>query len=104
MKGAEDAADQSIGEIGSWVVEGVSGTLPGLLHKLVALAEVPSRLLSIGETGSCKLVDAAVARRGKAIEGAVNGGESNLVSRVGTGTRETFLSEGELLAEACALR
>ena len=61
----------------------------GLLHRLVALAELPSRLLSMGEMG--RVVDAAVPRRGNAMDGAEAGGESSEVSVFGTATRETFL-------------
>ncbi len=75
-----------MGDVGSWVVEGVSGAL-GLLHKLVAFAEVPSKLLSMGEMGF-----ELAPRCAKVLVAAEAGGESNLSSVVGTGTREIFLS------------
>ena len=75
--------------------------LPGLLHRLVAWAEVPSKLLSIGEIGRCEVVDAAVARRGNWLVADDGGGEASWTSVVGTGTRETRFAASD---EAAALR
>lgn len=52
-----------MGEVDSCVVEGVSGPLPGLLQRLVACAEDPSKLLSMGEMGRCEVVEATVPCR-----------------------------------------
>ena len=106
LGGASDDADHGIGEVGSCVVDGVSGVLPGLLQRLVACADEPSRLLSIGEMGRCEVVDAAVPRRRNPADvAAVMGGEASWTSVVGTSTREMRLarSDGgfEPLLDAC---
>ena len=65
--------------------------LPGLLQRLVACADEPTRLLSMGEMGRCECVEALVPRLGKTLELADAGGDARCTSGCGTGTREMRL-------------
>ena len=64
----------------------------GLLQRLVACAEEPARLLSIGEIGSCDTPDTVVPRRTKMLDVSDAGGEAICFSVVGTGTRDIRLA------------